>query len=143
MNKKKKEKLTILKKGHSCYPSSPCDARIETFKNPRMDSDYTVEFATDEFTSLCPVTSQPDFARIEISYCPAEKCIESKSLKLYLFSYRNFEGFAEDIINRILKDLSKACRPKWMEIEGVFTPRGGISIKVISEYNSKKKGKIK
>ncbi len=144
MNKKKKEKLTILKKGHSDYPFSPGEARIETFDNPCRISDYTVEFNTNEFTSLCPVTSQPDFANLSILYCPDKKCIESKSLKLYLFSYRNCEGFAEDIINRILKDLSDACRPKWLKVEGVFTPRGGISIKINSEYRRKKaKGKEK
>ena len=141
MNKKEENKLSMLKKGHSDYPSSPNKARLETFDNPSPDVGYTVEFESQEFTSLCPVTSQPDFAGIKITYGPDKKCIESKSLKLYLFSYRNTPGFAEDLVNRILKDLSAACRPKWMEIEADFAPRGGISIKVKSKIPDKKEGK--
>ncbi len=129
-----KKNLSILGESHTEYPQKPEDANLEAFSNPSAGNDYWIEFETSEFTSLCPVTSQPDFATIKISYIPGKKCIESKSLKLYLFSYRNHKGFAEEIVNRMLKDLVKACRPKTARVEGFFTPRGGISIKVKAEY---------
>ena len=133
-----KKELSILKKGHSNYPSSPGEAEIESFENPSSGTSYTVEFSTGEFTSLCPITSQPDFGRIKITYSPDKRCIESKSLKLYLFSYRNHRGFAEKVVNRILNDLAGACSPQWMKVEGEFTPRGGLSIKVQAEYASER-----
>ncbi|MFW6172741.1 MAG: preQ(1) synthase [Elusimicrobiota bacterium] len=139
MNKDKK--LTILKKGHTRYPESPEQARLETFENPSPSNKYTVEFSTEEFTSLCPVTSQPDFGKINIEYIPDKKCIESKSLKLYLFSYRNYQGFVEKITNKILDDIVKACSPLYARVTGIFNPRGGIGIKVEADYNKERKSK--
>ncbi len=133
-----KEKLSILRPQDIKYPSSPDEAKLEVFKNPSPKNDYYIEFETTEFTSLCPITAQPDFGKITIIYKPDKKCIESKSLKLYLFSYRNFGGFAESIVNRILDDFVKACSPREVKVKGCFTPRGGISIKVESEYNMDK-----
>lgn len=101
---------------------------LETFKNKHTDNDYIVTFDAYEFTSLCPKTGQPDFANIYISYIPNEDMVESKSLKLYLFSFRNHGDFHEDCINIIKDDLVKLMKPKYIEVYGIFTPRGGISI---------------
>ncbi|MDR2684717.1 MAG: preQ(1) synthase [Prevotellaceae bacterium] len=101
---------------------------LETFDNKHPDNDYWVQFNCPEFTSLCPITGQPDFAEIVISYIPAQKLVESKSLKLYLFSFRNHGAFHEDCVNIIMKDLIKLMQPKYIEVTGYFTPRGGISI---------------
>lgn len=130
-----KEELSILKQGKTEYPGVPEKAELQTFDNPSPDNDYVIEFETSEFTSLCPVTSQPDFGRVSISYKPDKKCIESKSLKLYLFSFRNYGGFAEEIVNRILDDFVKASGPKQAKVTGDFTARGGITIKVEAVYN--------
>ncbi|MFH1414459.1 MAG: preQ(1) synthase [Elusimicrobiota bacterium] len=134
-----KDRITILGSGKTGYPQSPDNAELETFNNPSQGNEYTVEFETAEFTSLCPVTAQPDFADIVIEYVPDAYCIESKSLKLYLFSYRNYTGFAEKIVNNILDDIVSACSPKSAKVIGYFTPRGGISIKVESEYKGEDK----
>ena len=99
---------------------------LETFNNKHTDNDYWVRFNCPEFTSLCPITGQPDFAEIRISYIPAEKMVESKSLKLYLFSFRNHGDFHEDCVNIIMKDLIRLMQPKFIEVTGLFTPRGGI-----------------
>ncbi|HUM42653.1 MAG TPA: preQ(1) synthase [Fervidobacterium sp.] len=107
---------------------------LETFVNKHPDNDYLVTFDGYEFTSLCPKTGQPDFARIYISYIPNERLVESKSLKLYLFSFRNHGDFHEDCINIIMKDLIKLMDPKYIEVYGIFTPRGGISIYPFSNY---------
>jgi len=101
---------------------------LETFENPHPGNDYWVRFNCPEFTSLCPITSQPDFATIYISYMPAQRMVESKSLKLYLFSFRNHGAFHEDCVNIIMKDLVALMAPKYIEVWGKFTPRGGISI---------------
>ncbi len=138
-----KDKITILGSGETRYPGSPEEATLEVFDNPESGRDYEIEFETAEFTSLCPVTSQPDFARITITYVPERKCIESKSLKLYLFSFRNHRGFAEEIVNRILDDLIKACRPRRAAVKGRFTPRGGITINVRAEYDKTNRGERK
>jgi len=111
---------------------------LETFHNRHSDKDYIVDIEVPEFTCLCPITGQPDFATIYIRYIPDEKCIESKSLKLYIFSYRNFQEFHEDCVNRILDDCVETCKPRWMRVVGEFNIRGGISITPIVEY--KKKG---
>ena len=132
-----KEELSILKQGKTEYPENPDKAELETFDNPSPGNDYNIEFETSEFTSLCPVTSQPDFGKILISYKPHKKCVESKSLKLYLFSFRNYGGFAEEIVNRILDDLVKAAAPREAKVRGDFTARGGITIKVEAVYNRK------
>jgi len=98
------------------------------------DNDYFVKFNCPEFTSLCPMTGQPDFATIYISYVPDKKMVESKSLKLYLFSFRNHGDFHEDCINIIMKDLVKLMDPKYIEVWGKFTPRGGLSIDPYANY---------
>lgn len=137
----KKDNLSILRSKKTGYPKDPSDAKLETFRNPSKNS-YDIEFETSEFTSLCPITGQPDFADIIIRYVPDNKCIESKSLKLYLFSYRNYGGFGETIINNILDDIVKAIEPLEAEVTGIFSPRGGISMKVEAEY-VKNKRKVK
>ena len=99
---------------------------IETFDNPHPDRDYVIQHLAPEFTSVCPRTGQPDFGRIEIEYVADAACIELKSLKLYLQSYRNEGIFYEDAVNRILDDLVAACRPRRMKVTGAFSTRGGI-----------------
>ena len=110
---------------------------LETFENRHRDNDYWVRFNCPEFTSLCPITGQPDFAEIRISYIPDERMVESKSLKLYLFSFRNHGDFHEDCVNTIMKDLIKLMNPKYIEVTGLFTPRGGISIHPYANYGRK------
>lgn len=107
---------------------------IETFLNKHPDNDYFVKFNCPEFTSLCPKTGQPDFATIYISYVPDQLMVESKSLKLYLTSFRNHGDFHEDCINIIMKDLIMLLSPKYIEVWGKFTPRGGISIDPYCNY---------
>lgn len=107
---------------------------LEVFENKHPDNDYWVQFNCPEFTSLCPITGQPDFAEIRIMYLPDKRMVESKSLKLYLFSFRNHGDFHEDCVNIILKDLVKLMDPKYIEVIGYFTPRGGISIHPYCNY---------
>ena len=107
---------------------------LEAFFNKHTENDYWVRFNCPEFTSLCPITNQPDFAEIIISYLPDKKMVESKSLKLYLFSFRNHGAFHEDCINIIMKDLIQLMDPKYIEVTGLFTPRGGISIYPYANY---------
>jgi 7-cyano-7-deazaguanine reductase len=107
---------------------------LETFDNRHPGNDYWVKFNCPEFTSLCPITGQPDFAAIYISYIPDIKMVESKSLKLYLFSFRNHGGFHEDCVNIIMKDLITLMEPRYIEVWGKFTPRGGISIDPYCNY---------
>jgi len=128
------EGLSLLKRSATAYPAGPGDARLETFPNKYASRDYTIEFDCPEFTSVCPVTGQPDFAHIVITYIPNEKCIESKSLKLYLGAFRNTGMFHEEITNRILSDVVAACGPRWARVRGAMNPRGGISIFVTAEY---------
>ena len=110
---------------------------LETFENRHPDNDYWVRFNCPEFTTLCPITGQPDFAEIRISYIPDRRMVESKSLKLYLFSFRNHGDFHEDCVNVIMKDLIKLMDPKYIEVTGFFTPRGGISIYPYANYGRK------
>jgi 7-cyano-7-deazaguanine reductase len=107
---------------------------LETFENKHPENDYWVQFNCPEFTTLCPITGQPDFAEIKIMYIPAKRMVESKSLKLYLFSFRNHGDFHEDCVNTIMKDLVKLMQPKYLEVVGLFTPRGGISIYPYANY---------
>ncbi len=107
---------------------------LESFENKHCDNDYWVRFNCPEFTSLCPITGQPDFAEIRICYIPDKRMVESKSLKLYLFSYRNHGDFHEDCVNKIMKDLINLMNPKYIEVIGLFTPRGGISIYPYANY---------
>lgn len=110
---------------------------LEAFQNKHEGNDYFVKFNCPEFTSLCPKTGQPDFATIYISYVPCKLLVESKSLKLYLLSFRNHGDFHEDCINIIMKDLIALLTPKYIEVWGKFTPRGGISIDPYSNYGLK------
>lgn len=107
---------------------------LETFANKHPENDYWVQFNCPEFTSLCPITGQPDFAEIKIMYLPGERMVESKSLKLYLFSFRNHGDFHEDCVNTIMKDLVSLMQPKYIEVTGIFMPRGGISIYPFANY---------
>ena len=121
------EKLKLL--GNKTeYKSDYAPEVLETFVNRHMENDYFVKFNCPEFTSLCPITGQPDFATIYISYIPDRLMVESKSLKLYLFSFRNHGDFHEDCVNKIMKDLVSLMNPRYIEVWGKFTPRGGISI---------------
>jgi 7-cyano-7-deazaguanine reductase len=114
-------------------PTQPSKT-LETFPNPKPGRDYVIRFETDEFTCLCPKTGQPDFATIRIEYVPDSLCVELKSLKLYLWSFRNEGGFHEDVTNRILDDLVAAVRPHRLRVEGDFNIRGGIHTTVIVEH---------
>lgn len=134
MDKKTSEKLRLLGKKDIAYRFDYNPDFLETFENKHLENDYFIKFNCPEFTSLCPLTSQPDFATIYISYIPDKKMLESKSLKLYLFSFRNHGSFHEDCINTILKDLINLMSPKYIEIWGKFTPRGGISIDPYVNY---------
>ena len=113
--------------------------KIETFKNSHSDRDYEIEMECPEFTNLCPKTGQPDFADLEINYVPDELCIELKSLKLYLWSFRNEGAFHEKVINDILDDLVMVCSPRWMEVVGAFNVRGGIHTTVSASYQATKR----
>lgn len=110
---------------------------LEAFDNKHQENDYWVTFNCPEFTSLCPITGQPDFATIHINYIPDVKMVESKALKLYLFSFRNHGAFHEDCINIIMKDLVKLMNPRYIEVIGIFTPRGGISIYPFANFGRK------
>jgi 7-cyano-7-deazaguanine reductase len=116
------------------YPTKYNPDLLESFENKHLENDYWVKFNCPEFTSLCPITGQPDFAAVYISYVPDKKLVESKSLKLYLFSYRNHGAFHEDCINIIMKDIIKLLEPKYIEVQGKFLPRGGLSIDPYCNY---------
>ena len=133
-NNEELDGVTLLGNQHTKYSYDYNPSVLETFINKHRDVDYMVTFDAYEFTSLCPKTGQPDFANIYISYIPDEKMVESKSLKLYLFSFRNHGDFHEDCINIIMKDLVKLMNPKYLEVYGLFAPRGGISIFPFSNY---------
>lgn len=117
------------------YPTSPNKSILEIFENQHPTKRFIVPFVQPfpEFTSLCPKTGQPDFASIEIVYCPNDLMVESKSLKLYLFSFRNQGEFHEDVINRIANDLHEVLRPRYLRVYGDFAPRGGLAIKPLAE----------
>ena len=114
--------------GKTVYSQQYDPAVLETFENQHPENDYWVRFNCPEFTTLCPITGQPDFAEIRISYIPDRRMVESKSLKLYLFSFRSHGDFHEDVVNIIMKDLVRLMDPKYIEVTGIFLPRGGISI---------------
>lgn len=122
------EGVSLLGNTGITYPTQYAPEVLETFINKHPDNEYLVTFTCPEFTSLCPKTGQPDFAKILISYIPRERMVESKSLKLYLFSFRNHGDFHEDCVNIIMKDLIKLMDPRYIEVKGIFTPRGGIAI---------------
>jgi 7-cyano-7-deazaguanine reductase len=114
----------------------PSAAQLETFPNPQPGRDYTIEIVCPEFTSLCPKTGQPDFGVITFTYTPGSLCVELKSLKLYLQSYRNQGAFYETVVNRLLDDFVAACRPVRCRVVGAFTPRGGITTTVTCRYEA-------
>ncbi len=128
------ENLTLLGNRKTNYSTDYDPSVLETFINKHQDNDYFVKFNCPEFTSLCPITGQPDFATITISYIPDKKMVESKSLKLYLFSFRQHGDFHEDVVNMIMKDLIALMDPKYIEVTGKFLPRGGISIDPYCNY---------
>jgi 7-cyano-7-deazaguanine reductase len=131
--RKKAAGLTLLGKSDARLPSSPSDARLETFPNPARRN-YRIRFETADFTSLCPVTGQTDFAQITIEYVPDALCVESKSLKFYLASYRNERAFNEAVTNRILDDFVRACSPCEAVVTAEFSARGGIALTVRAEF---------
>lgn len=130
---KQLENLSLLG-GKTEYKDNYAPEVLEAFTNKHPENDYWVTFNCPEFTSLCPITGQPDFATIHINYLPEINMVESKSLKLYLFSFRNHGAFHEDCMNIIMKDLIKLMDPRYIEVIGVFTPRGGISIYPYANY---------
>ena len=111
--------------------------KLELFDNPHPRRNYRITIRCPEFTSVCPRTGQPDFGEIVIEYCPDKTCIELKSLKFYMQSYRNKGIFYEALTNEILDDLSNSCKPRWMKVTSRFTPRGGITTEVTAEYKAK------
>jgi 7-cyano-7-deazaguanine reductase len=135
---KRADQLTLLGRSEAKLPASPSEARLETFSNPAPQRNYWIHFETDDFTSVCPVTGQPDFARIDIDYVPNRFCVESKSLKFYLASYRNEHAFNEAVTNRILGDFVKACAPREAIVTAQFSARGGIALTVRAEYPDRK-----
>ena len=134
MRDREQEGLTKLGSGKTQYSMDYDPGVLETFDNKHPGTDYFVKFNCPEFTSLCPITGQPDFATIIISYVPDKKLVESKSLKLYLFSFRNHGDFHEDVVNVIKNDLVALMDPKYIEVWGKFLPRGGLSIDPYVNY---------
>jgi len=110
---------------------------IEVWENQYSDRDYVVDLTISEFTCICPKTALPDFALIKVSYRPAKVCLELKSLKLYLIKYRDIGIFHEHLVNKLLDDFVRSCRPRWMRVEVVMNPRGGIGTTVAAEYLEK------
>ncbi|MEO5713695.1 MAG: preQ(1) synthase [Luteolibacter sp.] len=128
------QNLSLLGKAESRLPASPDEAKLEIFPNQRPGRKYWITLKTSEFSSLCPVTGQPDSAKIEIRYVPGETIVETKSLKFYLASFRNQPAFNEEIVNRILDDLVAALKPQELIVRGEFAPRGGIQLTTEATY---------
>lgn len=133
--------LRLTQLGHAArIPASPEKARLETVPNPHPGTTYLVRFVCPEFTSLCPMTGQPDFAHLVLDYAPRARLVESKSLKLYLASYRNHGAFHEDCTVAIAKALERAMKPRWLRIGGYWYPRGGMPIDVFYQSGAAPKG---
>lgn len=128
MENRNEEGLKSLGSGNTKYIYEYDPTLLEAIEHRHPDTETVVSLTCPEFTSLCPITGQPDFAKIIIEYTPDKKLVESKSLKLYLFSFRNHGDFHEDCVNIIAKDLFKLLEPHWLRVKGEFTPRGGIAI---------------
>ncbi len=126
--------LKLLGRSETHYPSRPTAKTLETFPNRYPQRDYWIRFDCEDFTSLCPITGQPDFAKLCIEYVPDARCVETKSLKFYLASFRNTASFNEEISNRILEDLITVCQPRRLRVHGEFAARGGISVTVDAAY---------
>ena len=139
MTEKVEERLTLL--GHPApWPGSPDEARLEWVPNPHPETLYVVRFTCPEFTSICPVTGQPDFAHLVIDYVPKERLVESKSLKLFLGSFRNHGAFHEDCSLMIAKHLEEVLEPCWLRLGGYWYPRGGMPIDVFYQSGEPLKG---
>ena len=138
--KAKSAHLTLLGRSEARIPASPVEATLETFPNPARRN-YRIHFETSDFTSLCPVTGQADFAKIEIDYIPGKLCVESKSLKFYLASFRNERGFNEAITNRILDDFVRACEPREANVTASLSARGGITLTVRASFPDRSVGR--
>lgn len=134
MTREEEGTLSLLGNKGVKYPTDYDPSLLETFANRHPEHDYLVTLLCPEFTTLCPITSQPDFGKITINYIPGERMVESKSLKLYLFSFRNHGDFHEDVVNVIMKDLVALMNPRYIEVLGQFMPRGGISIHPFANY---------
>ena len=134
MNESRKDEGLKLLGSDTHYTDQYAPEVLESFQNKHPENDYWVRFNCPEFTSLCPITGQPDFGEMRISYVPDQRMVESKSLKLYLFSFRNHGDFHEDCVNIIMKDLIRLMDPKYIEVTGFFMPRGGISIHPYANY---------
>ena len=128
--------LRILGKA-AALPTEPSRQILDSFPNSHPSRDYTIFLETEDFSSVCPVTGQPDYAEISIEYVPAARCIETKSLKYYLASFRNTPAFNEQIVNRILEDLIATCSPKRMTVRGAFASRGGLSLTVEATHEAR------
>ena len=133
-----KAPLRLLGKA-SALPTEPSRQILDSFPNSHPGRDYTIFLETEDFSSVCPVTGQPDYAEISIEYVPAARCIETKSLKYYLASFRNTPAFNEQIVNRILEDLIATCSPKRMTVRGAFASRGGLSLTVEATHTARGK----
>jgi len=131
--------LSLLGRSEASLPTIPSVAILETFENRYPNRDYIIRFDAEDFTSLCPITKQPDFAMLRIEYVADKQCIETKSLKFYLASYRNCAAFNEEVANRILDDLVEACSPRRMTVTGEFASRGGIQVSVEASHEAKAK----
>ena len=131
---KELEGVTLLGNQGTVYHDNYNPSVLETFENKHPENEYVVTFDCPEFTTLCPKTGQPDFGHIYISYIPRQRMVESKSLKLYIFSFRNHGDFHEDCVNIIMKDLTALMDPRYIEVRGEFMPRGGISIHPFANY---------
>lgn len=134
MSRDEEKSLTLLGNQKVKYPTDYEPSLLETFENRHPENEYLVTLNCPEFTTLCPITSQPDFGKIIIRYIPRKRMVESKSLKLYLFSFRNHGDFHEDVVNVIMKDLIALMDPRYIEVKGEFMPRGGISIWPFANY---------
>lgn len=134
MSRENENTLTLLGNKGVKYPTDYDPGLLEWFENKHPEQEYVVRLLCPEFTTLCPITSQPDFGKIIINYIPRRKMVESKSLKLYLFSFRNHGDFHEDVVNIIMKDLMRLMDPKYIEVRGEFMPRGGISIHPFANF---------
>lgn len=136
-----KQELNLLLGKDTKYElNQPNQKILQAIPNPHPDVDYSIRFTCPEFTSICPITGQPDFAHLVLDYVPSKKMVESKSLKLYLFSYRNHGAFHEDCTVQIAKDLIATIQPKWLRLCGYWFPRGGIPIDVFFEIGKLPKG---
>lgn len=131
--KKNKNGFQLLGRSETLVPAAPSAAILETFENPARRP-YWIRFESADFTSLCPITGQADFAQIAIGYQPGKRCLETKSLKFYLASYRNERAFNEHVTNRILDDLVRACKPRSMIVKAEFASRGGIALTITAGY---------